>query len=336
MLFNPPQSKDHVRDRFRNIPRYLLRVVSPRSVGANDTTWIRSDSAEQQAAHSTVDLFAMRDDEAAAMINAHLRWEGGYDNLVSWTSSQLFAIQYMLWLHTARGCSTSAIKLFVLDTSALPAGVFLRDIDLLEAYHEHSPRLDDLYILRRRRHKNYQGYFYFGEYLSQGCLNIEGRVQVVSLAALLENGLSTLRPEFADMSESRRGLANQVIAMREAFLYPPRLITENEARAVIRLSELFEPSWRLPMAAYFLALWPRTLQDGDMINMFSNRLMMDSYSFRLPYIRVAGLTDTDKQSCSELGTKVWSCAELPEVTQFEVIIRAIYEEFVATKTLGTF
>lgn len=325
---------DPSRANTDDIPRYLMRIASLQSAGENGTTWMRSHNAHRRMGNFTVDIFQEDDEAAAAMLNRHLRWEVRDDNLVSWTSSQLDAIQYMLYLHTKKKLSPLSIRLYVVDTSDLPSHVFVRDMDLIQVYDGVDSELDDFRRLRQRQHRTLRGYYYFGEYLSQGSLKIEGHCQVVTLAALLQNDLDVLQPLFNDMSENRMW-ANRVIYLREAFdSTPPQMITENEARAAISLSNLFEPRWRIPMAAYFLALVPRTVNDGDMMNMFSGRMKTDSYRFRLPQMRLDGISDLHRERCSAPRTKIMSYLELPEVVQFEAIMRAIYKEFAVTKVLG--
>lgn len=295
---------------------------------------MRSHNAHWRMGDFTLDIVQQDDKAAAAMLNRHLRWCVGDDNLVSWTSSQLVALQYMLYLHTKNELSASDIRLYVVDTSDLPSHVFVRDMDLIQMYDGVDPELDDVRLLRQRQHRNFRGYYYFGEYLSQGSLKIEGHSEAVTLAALLQNHLDVLQPLFNDISGNRMW-ANQVIYLREAlYSKPPQMITEDEARAAISLSNLFEPRWRIPMAAYFLALVPRTVDDGDMMNMFSGRMKTDPYQFRLSQMRLDGIRDHDRNKCSAQGTKIMLYPELPEVVQFEAIMRAIYKEFAVTKVLG--
>ena len=117
------------------------------------------------------------------MIHRHLMWKQGPDNLVSWTSSLPFALVYMFHLHAnARdGSDFEDIQLCIVDTTCLPRGIFVRDLDLIRAYSSHDVDLAETEKLRTLRQG---GRFYFGEYLSQGALKIEGGCDIVSASAL--------------------------------------------------------------------------------------------------------------------------------------------------------
>lgn len=85
----------------------------------------------------------------ASMLNWHLRWSGkpeDPDNLVSWTSSLLFVLQYIFYRHTRWKDRSSLDKIYlcVIDTVSFPNGVFLRDIDLIYAYRSFDINLRDL------------------------------------------------------------------------------------------------------------------------------------------------------------------------------------------------
>jgi hypothetical protein len=80
--------------------------------------------------------------------------EGPEDNLVSWTSSLLFAIAYIFHLHAnSRDGSTFNISLCIVDTTGFPKRVFLRDMDLIRAYCSFDEDLQNFERLRLRKHK---------------------------------------------------------------------------------------------------------------------------------------------------------------------------------------
>ena len=86
------------------------------------------------------------------------------------------------------------ISLCIIDTIQFPKEVFLRDIDLLKAYSPFCIGLEDLKTLRLKKG------IYFGEYLSQGALKIEGKCQIVLAQAMIDQGLYDLRPEFDEFA----------------------------------------------------------------------------------------------------------------------------------------
>lgn len=229
-----------------------------------------------------MDIFARTDKtEAAEMINRHLRWQEGYeDNLVSWTCSLLFALVYVFHLR-ANIRDRSEFKdvfLCIIDTKKFPDQTFIRDMDLVAAFRKESDGLQDFEKLRRHQRKGYSGYYYFGEYLSQGALKIEGLCQIISSDLLIENGLYHIRSEFQSYASwqvrERPPWAGPVIEMRETF-YNDRnhrhAISRDSLRAAMAISRLLEPPWRLPMAASLVALAsPRTDDDAILVAFRSN------------------------------------------------------------------
>lgn len=119
------------------------------------------------------------------------------DNLISWSSSLLFVIQYAIWrCHNSHHGDPAKVEICMVDTRKFPHGQFVRDMSLLRAYRE-APEVDE----KMRSFFNFRlksAYFDNGEYLSQGVLHHTGRSSVVSLAQLIQAGLHDLYPQFAD------------------------------------------------------------------------------------------------------------------------------------------
>lgn len=105
------------------------------------------------------------------MVAGHLPWSitGTEDNLVSWTSSLLYALVYIFYhLVEVDNIGTFDIHICVIDTSDSPEEVFLRDLDLIRAYRSFSTQLysfDTLHCICKR--EGFWGHFYFGEYFPQ-------------------------------------------------------------------------------------------------------------------------------------------------------------------------
>ncbi|KOS47657.1 hypothetical protein ACN38_g1315 [Penicillium nordicum] len=274
LLFNPQEGSRLAPTALDEIPRYLFRVASPHSDGTTNGTWVRSKSAYQNPTFSTEDVFfglnADKRTTIARTLNLHLRWwpQGDViDNFVSWTSSLLFAIQYIYYRHLSRddGSSLEDIKLYAIDTTGFPKGTFLRDLDLIDAFCEYDdhPRGNDLENLRSLRTNTKH---YFGEYLSQGSLKIQGKREIIPAASLFEGDrLRRLQPRFRVFNgfPSRNGRpiwAIEVIRLRDAIwqatdaqvLSPEEM--EGRLKAVKEIVQDFEPSWRFPLAIYFTSL----------------------------------------------------------------------------------
>lgn len=276
LLFKPQAGSGLAPTALDKIPRYLFRVASTLSSGTTNGMWVHSESAYQNQNFFTEDIFFDLDDEKrksiAQTLNLHLRWSRGKkvgtDNFVSWTSSLPFAIQYIYYRHLSPedGSSLEDIKLYVIDTTQFPKGTFLPDLDLINAfwkYDHHSPREKDLEDFRSLRN---QTRYYFGEYLSQGSLKIQGKREIISATSLFEGDrLRHLQPHFRVFEDfpfkNRNPIwANEVIRLRDVIWQATDIRTlspeemEGRLEAVKEIVQDLEPSWRFPLAIYFTSL----------------------------------------------------------------------------------
>ncbi|KAG9242212.1 hypothetical protein BJ878DRAFT_184442 [Calycina marina] len=187
LLFYPGGENAWLWEKFNDIPRYLFRVFTPKSRGETNRIWTKSMDARDGNQNSRVDIFARESKEqVAGMLYRHLRWlPGPEDNLVSWTSSMLFALVYIFHLraNTRNGSAFDDISLCIVDTTEFPKEVFIRDMDLIRAYLQYNADLEGFKSLRSRDD------YYFGEYLSQGALKIEDKCGIVSAQAIIDRGL---------------------------------------------------------------------------------------------------------------------------------------------------
>lgn len=263
--FDPP---GNIKASLCEIPRYLFRIFSRRSQGVTDRSWAKSMIAKSGAARSSVDIFQLDDYIAAAIVNRHLHWlEGPDDNLVSWTSSLLFALVYIFHLHanTSDQSTFDNIWLCVVDTAALPKDAFIRDTDLIRAYECFDEDLRDLGRLRSQYNGTHSGHFYFGEYLSQGSLCIENQCQIVSAQDIIDNRLYDVRREFEEFTRwgpcRRPPWAIPVLRLRDAI--GPGLeaqeVRTSSLEAAIRIAGLFGPRWRMPVVINLIATIPNSV-----------------------------------------------------------------------------
>lgn len=269
--FQPSDRFRYLADSLSPIPRYLFRVYTPLSDGHTDDSWAMSRDAWAQNPTAVFDLFSRDTQVAALMLDGHLRWTDNStrtDNFVSWTSSLLFALQYIFYRHkSARdGSMLEDIKLCIIDTTAFADGTFIRDMDLIDAYEQFNSGLASLRKLRTQE-------YYFGEYLSQGALKIEAKSKVVSARAIVDAGLFLLQPSFAATMTAPNCLwAKEVLRLREPFRQhgSKQPVTDKQARAGTRIAQLFGWPWTLAVAANFLAIVPRHDDDKTMLNAFMN------------------------------------------------------------------
>ena len=183
---------------------------------------------------------------------------------MSWTSSLLFALQYGLYRHHSKedGSELGDIFLFVLDTQQFPKGTFVKDMEIVKVFakfSENSQRdnLDNLFQMRKKE-------YFFGEYLSQGDLNVAERCAETTIRKVIDLGLFLLYPELG--VESQWGQwAKAVVNLRQPFkdLENLSLAPHTAIRKAISIAETcFEGHWALPMAAMLLALRPRQEHDA--------------------------------------------------------------------------
>lgn len=246
-----------------NIPTYLFRVSDHNSPGTTNPTEVCSPACTnlQQRA----DLCGMKGERAAYVLRDHLQWEctsvnsiEHSCNLMSWTSSLLFALQYAFYRHNYWNKGNEDFSntfILIVDTRQFKRGAFARDLEAMEAYKGISTghrSLDALYKLRRT------GRFYFGEYLSQGRLKIDPeRVHQVTIDNLIQRGLFDINPELKDEAQWSNW-ANRVNQLRYLIQKGPIDIQRSDIQAAMNVAEAFQP-FAVPVAAMLLTIGPYKL-----------------------------------------------------------------------------
>ncbi|OPB46323.1 hypothetical protein A0O28_0064440 [Trichoderma guizhouense] len=304
-------------------PRYLFRVFTPDSQGESGIHWVKSMAASDSLPCSMIDVFSIIDKQRAAdLLARHLRWRKiPNGNLVSWTSSLLFALVYIFHLRASihNEATLDEIQLLVVDTAGLPKGAFMRDLDLMRAFRSFDLNLRNVEDLRYRQSSEFLGYYYFGEYLSQGALKVEGHCQMVSARNLVDGGLYDIRKEFKEFANWKQGpgsarWANAVIQMREIFYLNQSQRSELSKRAilaVLQISRQFEPNFQAPIAANLIAIAaPRYY---NVPTLFICR--------ELP-----AFTVFDWEQFFEEAARMVACETTPEVQEYNAVMRVIYEE----------
>ncbi|KAF5645098.1 hypothetical protein F52700_2298 [Fusarium sp. NRRL 52700] len=224
-LFRPEMDilfDDSAKRPPQHMPTFLFRAYDVNSAGRNDKDCIASRlSQTDEANRHRIDIFSTDYQKASEMLHHHLNrglsstWET--NNLVSWSSSLLFVIQYANW----RFCNPWSgqpgdICICAVDTSKFPRGQFARDKWLLN-YFKDAQFSDPESSFRDFRFNRTE--YDNGEYLSQGVLHIEKRSCTLSLGRLINAGLWNLYPKFniKDMQsdpDMRTKWTNYVKALR--------------------------------------------------------------------------------------------------------------------------
>lgn len=253
---------------YTDTPRYLFRAFDSASFGRNDDIVIASAASvfpELEVDH--ISILSLPQEEGSKRLGKHL-WNKDSDpcnptNLVSWSSSLLFVVQYAIWRSEQRGWDPEAVHICAIDTSEFPRGQFARDMWLIHECHDTSETEDalgELIQLRKRR-----GY-YNGEHLSQGAVHHKGRSCVITLKDLIDAGLHKLYPDF-DNLEGRKGWTKRVFALRSKWAFRSST-TQEDFRLAIQLAQSCFPKMpTLDIALMFLTFKERKVRGNFRMRM---------------------------------------------------------------------
>ncbi|TLS21456.1 uncharacterized protein PpBr36_10415, partial [Pyricularia pennisetigena] len=236
-----------------DVPAFLFRVCYPGSSGMLSGNWILSQDAAQLDTKlgSQISMKSRTAAEVADALNRHLWWlpkSLGHSNFVSWTSSFLFALKL--------------IHIVILSITRFPELVFVRDAYLIDRYTKslkedaisykdgYQQSLETLWDMR-------QTGYYFGEFLSQGALCIEGKSSIN-----WRGGIFELYPEFLDDSSE---WANWIKRRRQQWNGEYAKLDSPQATQLSELLGLFNRDFQLPMAASLLCLRARDPADLELL-----------------------------------------------------------------------
>ena len=259
--FDPsPYHRQHTPLFNRNLtPRYLYRLVAPQTAGSTTTSTVVLPTAIQ---HQT-DIFHLPTQNAATLLLNHLLWERGHEdgcNLMSWTSSLLFAFQYALYRHRKDGDDLNQIQLIILDTTLFPRGTFMQDMEIMRSFAASDSRLQRFVEFRESK-------YYFGEYISQGRLSIQNRCACTSVQKMIDLGLFQL------LADRTQCWPKRVLAFREQFTRGKLVPTPDfHVETAVDISrQCFGRQWAVPVAIMLLALLPRKADDTTLMEGFKAR-----------------------------------------------------------------
>lgn len=265
-LFQPKE--DSVTKPPTQTPRYLFRAWDNNSTGANGEDVIASIySKDDKADRHKIDIFSMNYRKASEMLHHHLS-KGPFtslvtDNLVSWSSSLMFVIQYANWRLCNTRCNPqNDVRICAVHTAKFPRGQFAKDMWLLKSFRDAKFRPEELWI--RNLRLDGTGYDN-GEYLSQGILHIQGRSKTLSVLALKDAGLWELYPAFKiDGAEPtdpvRKDWTKYIKYLRQKWL-DTRKTTKTEVQCALNIAQkCFENFDQDDMALLLLSFRERTLK----------------------------------------------------------------------------
>ncbi len=246
-----------------DIPQYLFRTFDGKSSGRNDDNVIASmTSVSTSPGDSRIDLLSLPTHRATNMIYTHLTKQccGGEDsdNMMSWTSSLLFAIQYAIWRCHKFRCDPAVIKICAIDTRRFPHGQFAQDMWLLQAYRHIAAKVGgetQKFFCFRLHDERYHN----GEYLSQGSVNHAGRSCVVSLKTLEASGLYDSYPELAEI-HGRNEWTNRVRDLRQGWSIEQRTTLQEIQLASMVARKCFNDFEATDMMLILLAFKARKMR----------------------------------------------------------------------------
>jgi hypothetical protein len=272
LTFQPTSSQQGVSKSFDNIPRYLFRLYAPNTAGTTSISNVTSPAWNCGKIEKKRDIFRLPSNEAADLLCKHLNWDTPHQsecNLMSWTSSLLFAVHYAVYRHghdrqNFDHPELSKIFLLVADTRGFPKGTFVKDLKVIEAFKDYSTGLNQMHKLRATSQ------YYFGEYLTQGHLDIKERCSQTSIQQMIDLGLFDLYPGLGDKKYWDKW-AKSVVAQRSVFQEPrsDAPTEHSDVRKAITIAQgCFGDRWALPVAAMLLSLKPRQQDDPAILNGF--------------------------------------------------------------------
>lgn len=265
-LFYPRANNNVKLPEMPAVPPYLFRTFDKCSHRQIAESAIAS-SASHEPRKNHKDLLAMDKFNAAKLLYNHFNWRhhdkrGKEINLASWTSSLPYAIQYALYRRQdhkdqRRLLRDDEIKICVIDTRRFPKGQFVRDIELLNAYHATAEMSRDREVLSHFNFRLKTEAYHNGEYLSQGAVKLAGRFCMVSLEQLENAGLFRLYPEFSVQTSGK--WAKVLCYLREQWRDEQETANEDIACVLNIALTCFQPFNLRDMVCILLAFRNRRL-----------------------------------------------------------------------------
>ncbi len=274
LRFSPDPSQTSILESFDRIPTFLFRLHAPSTVGTTNTDEVSSPACSR-AGSDRRDLFQLGKEDAARRINDHLWWDPSHQaqcNLMSWSSSLLFLLQYGLYRHVRDFGKPALSDIYVLmvDTRGFPNGTFVRDLELINEFERHfrddakKTRDKTLQRVKEFRLSNK----YFGEYLSQGRLRVKGHCCQGSMRQLIDLGLFKLCPGLEN-SVQWTGWVKIVVEIRYKFRNQTVATDKTVLRTAVTIAQAcFGGRWALPVTAMLLSLQPRRHNDETILDAF--------------------------------------------------------------------
>ncbi|KAF5242202.1 hypothetical protein FANTH_8834 [Fusarium anthophilum] len=195
----------------------------------------------------------------------------------------------------------------MIDTRDFPEKTFLRDFDALEWLGEKlDPELRELYDKRKRQ-------FYFGEYLTQGRVDIEGKCVEMTMQQLVGGGLFTvICPGLNEPNNNWVEWAKPVCELRVG-IGESHVVDQKQIRSAIFVAkDCVGDRFLVPFALMLLGLRSQRKDDEKIANAF--RAMFTNEELNLGEIKY----DVEAKRVLDGGTSV-----MEELKRFQELMEMI-------------
>ncbi|KAJ8131848.1 hypothetical protein O1611_g1775 [Lasiodiplodia mahajangana] len=254
-LFHPPAEFEPLKPDVAQPPRYLFRVYeSPNYERDNCNVFASRLSSAPGSERSKINLLSLGSLTATQKLQSHMNWgkTGEPSNLVSWTSSLLFALQLAIFKCPTRKLTADDVQVCVIDTTKFPRQQFVDSIWLIRNYRgvarEIGGETQEYFYNTRHELSDEQN----GEYFSQGTVNHSGRSCTSSLQSIIDAGLYDLYPEFNE-PEGRKAWADRVTTLRSRWNPKPQITNLEELQIASKITSHCFGKFGADMALMLLA-----------------------------------------------------------------------------------
>ncbi|KAF5570505.1 hypothetical protein FPHYL_1181 [Fusarium phyllophilum] len=284
-----PKAGQETRFAFDDTPTYLFRLHVPQSAGSTDATHVDSpafpddmNKTHKLGSACGQDLLQLPPAEAATRLDTHLRWRCQHlrdspCNLMSWSSSLLFLLHYGFHRQTTDHSpkpKLSEIRLIMIDTRDFPKQTFLRDLDALNHYHGYNQGLRKVKGWREKQ-------YYFGEYLTQGHLDIGGRCVQMTMQQLVDGGLlMVICPALNKPNNNWADWAKPVCKLRVGIRESHAVDQKQIRSAIFMAQDCVGDRFLVPFTLMLLGLRSRQSDNAAIANAFHSLFTDKELAFR--------------------------------------------------------
>jgi hypothetical protein len=153
----------------------------------------------------------------------------------------------------------------MIDTREFPKRTFLRDFDAIKHYYPNDPEDEDWENLKRWS----TGESYFGEYLTQGSLDVKYKCSRVSMQQLINTGLFYLCPSLMQSQVNNWTDWGKAVCQIRRSDFDTQATDDRQVRTAIWMARMgMGPKFAFPFAVMLLALQGRDANEAHIRETF--------------------------------------------------------------------